>query len=100
MDPLTALQEWYQRHCDGEWEHGHGVTIQSCDNRGWWVRIGIAGTELETRSFLPVRVNVDARRFQEGPRWLCCHVENGVWNGAGDETRLPDIIARFLAWAQ
>jgi hypothetical protein len=100
MDPLTGLQEWYQRHCDGEWEHARRITIESCDNPGWWVRIDIAGTELETRSFLPVMVNVDAQRFQEGPRWLCCHVENGVWNGAGDETRLPDIIARFLAWAQ
>lgn len=100
MNPLAKLQEWYQRQCNGEWEHDRGIRIESCDNPGWWVRIDLLGTPLEGQPFAPVMENVDAQRFRQGPRWLCCHVENGVWNGAGDETCLLSIIAIFLEWAE
>ena len=36
-DELSWLQQWYSAHCDGEWEHGFGVTIATLDNPGWSV---------------------------------------------------------------
>jgi hypothetical protein len=97
---LSALQRWYTDHCDGEREHQHGIRIESCDNPGWWVRIDLEGSELMERSFPRVAVNVDAENFQNSDRWLSCYVKDGVWNGAGDETKLTEILRTFLVWAE
>ncbi|MBM4076259.1 MAG: hypothetical protein FJ267_11540 [Planctomycetes bacterium] len=34
---IQILDEWYQRKCDGMWEHRRGVRIETCDNPGWLV---------------------------------------------------------------
>ena len=99
-DLLQALQRWYARHCDGEWEHCHGIRIETCDNPGWWVQVDLAGTGLEPRPFEPVAQGVDEAGFPQAERWLSCYIENGVWNGAGDETKLPAILQAFLNWAE
>jgi len=100
MTALGRLAAWYQRQCDEDWEHSHGVRIESCDNPGWWVKIDVRGTRLDTVAFNRRVENVDAEGWHQGPRWLHCHVIDGVWNGAGDETRLEQIIELFLAWAE
>jgi hypothetical protein len=79
--------------------HDHGVRIESCDNPGWWVKINLEKTELETRAFTEMAVNVDPDGHPKADRWLCCHVDQGVWHGAGDKTMLPDILKTFLTWA-
>jgi hypothetical protein len=100
MDTLTRLQAWYARHCNGEWEHTSGISIQSCDNPGWWVKIELAGTPLEACTFTEIGEGVDAQRFAQGPAWLSCRSENGVWHGAGDEAKLERILEIFLTWAE
>jgi hypothetical protein len=100
MTALTRLEQWYTRQCNGEWEHQHGVTIESCDNPGWWVKVELKGTTLESVPFGRVAENVDAANFQQGARWLVCHVTDGVWNGAGDETKLEKILEVFLSWTE
>jgi hypothetical protein len=97
---LEALQRWYAGHCDGEREHHHGITIQTCDNPGWWVKVDLEGTELSERAFARVAINVDPNGFQQSEPWLCCRVENSVWHGAGDETKLTVILRTFLDWAE
>lgn len=99
MDLLAALQEWYASQCDGDWEHQYGIKIESCDNPGWWVKIDLTGTSLRSQLFTPLVENVDAQGFQEDSRWLHCYIEDGVWHGAGDETKLPVILGCFLTWA-
>jgi hypothetical protein len=96
---IEALQDWFARHCDGEWEHHHGVKIETCDNPGWWVKIDLVGTALLDRPFPPVAEGVDQGGFPESDRWLHCYVEEGVWHGAGDQTKLPYILRTFLDWA-
>lgn len=93
---LRELQDWFARHCDGDWEHHHGVKIESCDNPGWWVKIDLVGTELQDRAFSPVVENIDPGGFPEADRWLDCHIERGVWHGAGDELKLAVILELFL----
>jgi hypothetical protein len=100
MNTFTRLQAWYSHQCNGEWEHSSGVNIQSCDNPGWWVKINLMGTPLQTQAFTEIVAGVDAQRFALGPRWLSCHIENGIWHGAGDETKLEHILEVFLAWAE
>jgi hypothetical protein len=96
---VEELQGWYRGHCNGEWEHHYGISIETCDNPGWWVRIDLKGTELESRGFQSLTENVGADGFQKGDRWLHCRVKDGVWHGSGDESRLPLIIETFLTWA-
>lgn len=100
MKLLLCLQHWYARQCDGEWEHGHGITIQTCDNPGWWVQISLAATDLASVPFSPLSENIDSDRHPVGPRWLDCRVTDGTWHGAGDETALPRILETFLDWAE
>jgi hypothetical protein len=99
VDLLQAVQDWYATHCNGAWEHTHGIKIVTCDNPGWWVTVDLTGTELQTCPYASVAMNVDADGVAAGHRWLFCRVENAVWNGAGDETKLPAILAEFLSWA-
>jgi hypothetical protein len=100
MNAIDRLQQWYAKQCNGDWEHFQGITIESCDNPGWWVKINLTGTALENTSFVPIADAVDAAGFQTGDRWLCCRIVDGSWNGSGDETKLEHILEVFLEWAE
>src|SRR5437660_4751085 len=100
MSTIERLQSWYTRQCNGDWEHSAGVLIESCDNPGWWVKINLAGTLLQSLVFTEITEGVDSQRSPIGPRWLSCRVEGGTWHGAGDETKLERILETFLAWAE
>lgn len=96
---IAGLSRWFASQCDGVREHHHGITIQSTDNPGWWVKIDLAGTSLAGKPFAEIADGLDARRHPLGDDWLSCYVREGVWNGAGDVARLDEILARFLDWA-
>ncbi|MDQ7778906.1 MAG: Imm53 family immunity protein, partial [Planctomycetota bacterium] len=51
MNALIELQKWFAGHCNGDWEHGAGITITTLDNPGWGVDISLEGTELENKPF-------------------------------------------------
>jgi hypothetical protein len=91
--------DWYGAQCNGEWENRYGVSIQSCDNPGWWVKIDLADTLLETRSFAPVKRG-EVESLDPQPPWLRCYIEDGVFNGAGDPSTLEEILRVFLDWAE
>jgi hypothetical protein len=99
-DILSDLSRWYAHHCDGEWEHHHGIAIETTDNPGWWVKIDLAGTELEGRAFPAILMGVDAAGVPVQPSWLCCQLQAAKWQGAGDSGRLAEIIDNFLAWSR
>jgi hypothetical protein len=96
---LSRLSGWYASHCNGEWEHQKGISIRTTDNPGWWVKIDIAKTNLAGRPFATISQGTDAEGFPEAANWLCCQLQDSQWHGAGDATRLNDILGRFLAWA-
>lgn len=97
---LERLAAWYAAACDGDWEHRFGVSIQSTDNPGWWIKIDLAGTSLASRPFVKVAEGVGADDHPNAKRWLVCKVSDRVWHGAGDDTRLEEIVERFLAFAE
>ena len=99
MSTLAELQNWYSRQCNGLWEHSSGVEIQSCDNPGWWVKININGTAMESCTFPEISEGVDSQRLPLTPKWLSCRLEGNIWHGAGDETKLEQILKVFLTWA-
>lgn len=98
-DDLSKLAHWFARHCDGDWEQQRGISVQSTDNPGWWIKIDLKRTALAERPFAEVSEGVDGKGFPAAARWLHCHVQDELWHGAGDPTRLAEIIGRFLAWA-
>ena len=93
MDELKWLQEWYSSKCDGEWEEYYGIKINTIDNPGWLVEVDILETEYEDKKFAPI--NVDNSEED----WIQCKVENGKFIGAGDQTKLSQIISVFREWA-
>lgn len=93
-DPLTLLERWYARQCDGDWEHCFGVHIETLDNPGWSVRIELAETPLEGRALPRVK------RERSEDDWVHCWVEDGVFNGAGGKLNLQEILQFFFEWAQ
>jgi hypothetical protein len=96
-DTIARLEEWFRTWCDGEWENSNGITIESTDNPGWWVKIDLKGTDLGAETFTEV---VEGERSDDPqPPWLRCYIENGVFNGAGDVSKLEAILNIFLSWA-
>lgn len=99
MDVLKGIQEWFQKQCDGEWEHFRGITLESCDNPGWWLKIDLKGTNLENKKFKEIKIGDFSLNMPEPP-WIHLYVENGVFNGAGDAMQLENVLRHFLDWAR
>ena len=90
-DCIQRLQEWYESHCDGDWEHGAGIRIETLDNPGWRVVIDLEGTPLEGREFREIAELLPERD------WIRCWVAENRFEGAGGPKRLSDIVRIFLA---
>lgn len=99
MSTISQLQAWYQSQCNEVWEHRYGIKIDTCDNPGWWVKIDLCDTLLAAKPYESVSLNVDSDGHQTAESWLDCKVTELVWEGAGDPTRLEEILRHFLDWA-
>jgi hypothetical protein len=93
MSGLQRLQAWYAEQCNGSWEHECGVKIESIDDPGWRVRVGLRGTPLHAHDF------TELERLHAGEEWVHCRVRNGCFEGYGGPQMLEEIVKIFLAWA-
>lgn len=93
-DLLSKLQDWYSQQCNGEWEHGSGIKIETLDNPGWSVEIDLKGTKLE-QALLDKITN--ERSSQD---WIICWTENSRFRGVGGPHNLAEILETFLQWAE
>ena len=89
---LSALERWYAGQCNGEWEHGHGVGIETLDNPGWRVRIGLRGTKKQNGSL--ERVSIDRNESD----WIQYWVEKGEFQVACGPKNLSEAIDIFVGW--
>ena len=94
MDALSELQEWYVSHCNGDWEHHYGVSIDTLDNPGWQVSIDLTGTGLEGKSFQDI---VDLESESE---WIHCKLEEKKFQAYCSPRKLEEVIQVFLRWAK
>ena len=90
---IQTLQSWYQGLCNGSWERGNGITIETLSTPGWAVTIDLQDTPLERRS---MRTYSALRSDRD---WIVCRVEHTRFHGEGDPQKLLAILHTFVRWA-
>jgi hypothetical protein len=56
MGTLKWIQKWYFEQCNGDWEHGYGIRIDTVDNPGWSVMISVEDTDVRDKPFESVNI--------------------------------------------
>ena len=56
MNLIEWLQNWYEKYCDGDWEHDEHFVIRNIDNPGWRVTINLVGTNCENKPFTNIEI--------------------------------------------
>jgi hypothetical protein len=92
-DLIQQLEAWYSAQCDGDWEHGYGIKIDTVDNPGWSVVIDLSGTPLAEAPFSEIK-NLEPER-----EWIHCVVKDRRFEGHGGPGMLHHILRGFLEWA-
>jgi hypothetical protein len=98
-EALQWLLDWYAAQCNGEWEHGYGIHIESLDNPGFYIKIDLRETDLEGRTFVTTKCGDGPGTDDPQERWYHCEVKEGVFLGAGGIYSLLTIINVFRHWA-
>ena len=91
---LEELQDWYLAQCNGEWEHGYGVSIETLDNPGWSLRIELTGTALQDKPFSPIEDT------EPESSWVHCKVQNRIFEAHCGPLMLSTVVSYFLNWAR
>lgn len=91
---LEWLEDWYQRQCDGAWEHNEGIHLESLCRPGWRLTISLEGTSAQ--GIAPNRMNFDSTDGE----WIDCTLTEGRFEGKGDPRRLEQIIGVFRKWVE
>lgn len=94
MSNLERLEIWYQKNCDGIWEHLHGVTIDTLDNPGWRVKIDLNETRYEDLKH--DKLNKDHGDYD----WIQCSISDKKFDVCGDSKKLNTILQTFFDWVE
>jgi hypothetical protein len=100
---LARLQRWYAAQCNGDWEHGAGVKIETLDNPGWLIKIDLAGTNLEGKDFTSLAEGLERREgfdFPASVDWHSISLKGTTFEAAGDPAKLEFMLRTFLDWAE
>ena len=89
-EALAWLSDFYARHCNGEWEHQHGMRIQTIDNPGWMIEIDLVGTSLNGVDFEAVN------REGDNGDWYVISSRGGKLLGGGAPHRLGTLLCLMI----
>jgi hypothetical protein len=92
---LSRLQQWYAAQCDGDWEHGYGVSIGTLDNPGWTMEVDLRGTNLEGKTLAEKEHNPG-----DDIDWYVVRTAGEKFKGAGGPAKLEEMIREFLKFAE
>jgi hypothetical protein len=97
-DALEWLQQWYLSHCNRDWEHQYGISIENLDNPGWHLTVDLVGTELQWREFQELAIE----RTSED--WVRCKITGTrdvpKFEAHGGALNLSEMIEIFRRWVQ
>jgi hypothetical protein len=68
---ISRLEKWYSQRCNGDWEHQWGVSIDTLDNPGWLMKIGLRETRAEGRVLERTRIERSTNDWVE--YWVADH---------------------------
>src|SRR5262249_4459082 len=91
---LQRLIDWYLRHCNGDWEHSFGFTIDTLDNPGVRIKVDLQETELSYAPFLELK-----DKYDSPDHWLICRRTDTIFEAFGAPTRVEDMLRIFADWA-
>ena len=86
---IKWIEEWFASQCNGDWEHGYAIRIETLDNPGWHVRINIAYTEWEGTSVPGELIETSEND------WYHFKVESDEFVGYGDPSKLEFLLHQF-----
>lgn len=89
IDDVTYLEDWYARHCDGDWEHDARIRIRTLDNPGWQLWVNIEGTELSGK------VIPRTREELSDEDWTDLRCDGSAFDAACGPRGLGRIVAAF-----
>jgi hypothetical protein len=93
-DLIKWLQLWYTSQCDGDWEHGNSVDIDTIDNPGWSISINLENTDLEEKNFQKIKID------RSENDWFICWVNQNRFEGRGGPLNLYEILQNFREWTE
>lgn len=100
METLKWIQKWFFEQCDGDWEHGYGIQLETIDNPGWSVKIRVENTNVQEKLFKSVTIE------RTEMDWIHCKTDydqerDGFYFVAyGGPENLEEILAVFKAWVE
>lgn len=89
---IDWLQSWFYSNCNGDWEHGYGITIENLDNPGWHISIDLEETDMENVIFQTVEIE------RSENNWIHCKVEKRRFEGACGPLNLSEMLEIFRTW--
>tara|TARA_R110000744_G_scaffold49375_1_gene107270 strand:+ start:203 stop:499 length:297 start_codon:yes stop_codon:yes gene_type:complete len=89
MDILDWIQDWFKDNCDGNWEHGDAIQINTLDKPGWEVEIDISNTSIAS-------MNLDwILNENDKDDWYGVKIANQKFIAAGDAGKLKFLLGLF-----
>jgi hypothetical protein len=89
LNAIEVLSEWYISHCDGIWEHGGGLSIESIDNPGWSVKL----MGEDDRKGADIQYNIES-----DIDWFDVRASSEEFIANGDSTKLAMLLDMAVAW--
>jgi hypothetical protein len=91
---LEWLFKWFNNQCDGDWEHGKGIQIGTLSNPGWFIKIDVDETELQSEGFKKIFIE------RSEHDWVFCDRRNGFFEGDCGPFNFPEVLQIFHDWAE
>lgn len=88
---LLNIIKWYYIQFGKNWKLSNCFEIDTLDNPGWSLTIGLEGTILFNKKF---EISIDHSEND----WIRCYVENENFEAAGGVLNLSDILEGFTSF--
>lgn len=94
MAPIESLMAWYRSQCNGDWEHQHGVRLETLDNPGWSLDVDLAETEHAGKS---LQQKMTQRSEDD---WIFVEVKDDLFRARGGPRNLLELFELFVAFLE
>lgn len=91
-DGISLLEKWYSGRCNGVWEHGYGIDIDTLDNPGWRIKIDLHQTAKQDVKLERIKIE----RTEEN--WIQYWTEKRQFHIACGAKNLSESIRIFVNW--